>query len=134
VVANVAAQQKQQNQQEMQFAESINSFSLMTNKNTNFIAHLEKIMNAKLKLKLEDEECDDAAGGEAVFAYDRTSDIMIYLNSKETFNKLDFNVGFRRFISKHYHEDGHKYNENIRLFNLHRQVILHFFGYIFKQF
>jgi hypothetical protein len=99
------------------FVESVNNFSLI-HKNASFIAHLETIMNAKLKLKLEEEmNLDD-------FYSARANDIMIYLNSKETFNKFDFTVGFRSFIMKHYHDDCYKYCESIRQFNLFRQVIV----------
>ena len=87
------------------------------NNNSYFLAHLEKIMNSKLKLKIEEEfNLDDF--------YLKTSDIMIYLNSKETFNKLDFTIGFRNFILKHYHDDSCKYAENIQQFNLYREVCL----------
>lgn len=103
------------NLRENSLAESLNQFSFTNSKSGNFLVHLEKTLNAKLRLKLEEDYSLDEF-------FIKSNEIMIYLNAKETFNKLDFMTGFRNFISKHYHDDCNKYTENIKQFNLYRQV------------
>jgi len=51
----------------------------------------------------------------------KSSDIMIYLNLKETSNTLDFSNGFKNFIATHYMENANNYNEQIRAFNYFRE-------------
>lgn len=53
----------------------------------------------------------------------KSADIMIYLNLKETYNKVDFTNGFSNFIAQHYRDDPIKYSEQIRQFNYFREVI-----------
>lgn len=51
----------------------------------------------------------------------KTSDIMIYLNLKETLNNLDFKEGFKSFIANHFREDPYNYLEQIRQYNYFRE-------------
>lgn len=55
---------------------------------------------------------------------DKSADIMIYLNLKETLNNLDFSNGFKSFISNHYKENPNGYLENIRNFNYFRETTI----------
>lgn len=48
-------------------------------------------------------------------------EIMIYLNLKETYTKLDFSKGFCQVISNHYRENPSNYSEQIRQFNYFRE-------------
>ena len=50
-----------------------------------------------------------------------SSDVMIYLNLKETLNTLDFSNGFKNFIRSHYTETVNTYSEQIRQFNYFRE-------------
>jgi hypothetical protein len=61
----------------------------------------------------------------------KTADIMIYLNLKETLNKMDFSKGFKNFISLHYREDSNNYTEQIKQFNYFRDVRAFFFSNFF---
>jgi hypothetical protein len=51
----------------------------------------------------------------------KSSDIMIYLNLKETANNLDFSNGFKNFIATHFMGLPTDYNEQIRQFNYFRE-------------
>jgi len=55
---------------------------------------------------------------------DKSADIMIYLNLKETLNNLDFSNGFKSFISNHYKENPNGYSENIRNLNYFRETTI----------
>lgn len=52
----------------------------------------------------------------------RSTDLMIYLNLKETVNKIDFSDGFSQFIVQHYRDNPAKFYEQIRQFNYFREV------------
>lgn len=53
---------------------------------------------------------------------EKSADLMIYLNLKETVNNVDFAVGFKNFLWKHYKEEPCNYLEQIRQFNYFREV------------
>ena len=58
--------------------------------------------------------------------HEKSADLMIYLNLKETSNNLDFTNGFASFIWSHYREDPNIYMDKIRQFNYFREVSLNF--------
>ena len=52
----------------------------------------------------------------------KSADIMIYLNRKETTNNMDLSLGFKNFIAIHYQEEPANYSEQLRQFNYFREV------------
>ncbi len=102
--------------------EDIASLNRSNIRSNSFIIQLEKLMNSKLKLKIEEQNLDE-------FYLKSSTDVMIYLNLKETNLNMDFRTGFEEFLVKHYHEISlkfaeQKYAEPIRQFNFYRNSIL----------